>query len=456
MHLIHLIRKKRDGEELTADEIAFLVKGAANQSIPEAQLAAWLMAAFLRGLSETELAALTSAMRFSGEVFDHPRLDRATVDKHSTGGVGDSTSLIIAPIVAAAGLAVPMISGRALGHTGGTLDKLESIPGYNTQLSLTEARRVLEKCGVTMIGQTKNLVPADRVLYDLRDRTGTVESPWLICASIMSKKLAECLDGLVLDVKTGSGAFLKDPAAARFLAQLMVQTGEEAGTRTVALLTSMDQPLGRFAGNWVEVWEAIDVLRGVGNPMYDDIRELSLILAGWMIHLGGKEPNVVEGRRIAESKVLDGSAYEAFDRMVAAQGGETRVFADPAAFHTPKSRRQVLASRSGFLARMDCEQIGWAVQMLGAGREHAGEAVSAHAGIEMHLKLGMSVQASQPLCTMFTDDETRFIEAEAWLTLAISIEDDPAPIPPLIGETITHGSKTSENHFPSPLAPTVG
>ena len=275
MHVIDLIRKKRDGNELTTDEIAFLVKGAATQSIPEAQLAAWLMAAFLRGMSETELAALTSTMRFSGEVFDHPGLNRATVDKHSTGGVGDSTSLIIAPVVAVAGLAVPMISGRGLGHTGGTLDKLESIPGYNTQLSLAEARRVLETCGVTMIGQTKDLVPADRVLYDLRDRTGTVESPWLICASIMSKKLASGLNGLVLDVKTGSGAFLKDIPTARFLAELMVQTGEEAGTRTTALLTSMDQPLGRFAGNWVEVWEAIDVLRGNGDPRYEDIREHS-------------------------------------------------------------------------------------------------------------------------------------------------------------------------------------
>lgn len=456
MHVIHLIRKKRDGKELTADEIAFLVKGAATQSIPEVQLAAWLMAAFFRGLSEKELAALTSAMRFSGEVFDHPGLDRITVDKHSTGGVGDSTSLIIAPIVAAAGLAVPMISGRGLGHTGGTLDKLESIPGYNTQLSLAEAHRVLEKCGVTMIGQTKDLVPADRVLYDLRDRTGTVESPWLICASIMSKKLAEGLSALVLDVKTGSGAFLKDTDAARFLAKLMVNTGEEAGTRTTALLTSMDQPLGRFAGNWLEVWEAIDVLRGDRNPMYEDIHELSLSLAGWMIYLGGDAPNAVEGRRIAESKVQNGSAYEVFVRMVAAQGGDARVLADPAAFHTPKFRRQVLASRSGFLARMDCEQIGWAVQMLGAGRERAGEAVSAHAGIEMHVKLGMSVQTGQPLCTMFTDEEMRFIEAEAWLTLAISIEDAPAQVPPLISETITRDSKISENHFPPSLAPTVG
>jgi pyrimidine-nucleoside phosphorylase len=456
MHVIDLIRKKRDGKELTSDEIGFLVAGAADQSIPEPQLAAWLMAAFLRGLSDAEVAALTTAMRYSGEVFDHCGLGSATVDKHSTGGVGDKTSFLVAPIAAAAGVAVPMISGRALGHTGGTLDKLESIPGYRTQLSLAEARRVLEECGVTMIGQTKNLVPADRVLYDLRDRTGTVESPWLICASIMSKKLAAGLNGLVLDVKTGSGAFLKDPEAARFLASLMVKTGEDAGTRTTALLTSMDQPLGRFAGNWVEVWESVNLLCGKQHPLNNDLRELSLVLAGWMIHLGGKGADAAEGRAIAEAKIQDGSAYEFFLRMVAAQGGDTRVFEDPGAFHTPKFRRELPAGRSGFLAHMDCERIGWAVQRLGAGREKAGEPVSAHAGIEMHAKLGSRIRACEPLCTMFADEAARFPEAEQLLSGAISIEDAPAEIPPLIGEILTGDDKIQKNHFPSPVIRTVG
>jgi len=454
MHVIDLIRKKRDGGELTADEIGFLVCGAADQSIPEAQLGAWLMAAFLRGLSDTELAALTKAMRFSGETFDHTGLGRATVDKHSTGGVGDKTSFLVAPIAAAAGVAVPMISGRALGHTGGTLDKLESIPGYRTQLSLAEARRVLEECSVTMIGQTKNLVPADRVLYDLRDRTGTVESPWLICASIMSKKLAAGLNGLVLDVKTGSGAFLKDPAAARFLAGLMVKTGEDSGTRTAALLTSMDQPLGRFAGNWVEVWESVELLRGRRHPLNEDLRELSLVLAGWMIHLGGKAADAVEGRAIAKTKIVDGSAIEVFLRMVTAQGGDTRVFADPEAFHTPKFRRELRAGRSGFVACMNCEQVGWAVQRLGAGREKAGEPVAAHAGIEMLAKLGSGVQAGQPLCFMFADEEARFAEAEQLLTEAIVIEDAPEGIPPLIGEILTGSGQILKNSFPPPLART--
>lgn len=456
MHVIDIIRKKRDGGELTADEIGFLVKGAAEQSIQEAQLGAWLMAAFLRGLSDAELAALTRAMRFSGEVFDHTNLDRPTVDKHSTGGVGDKTSFLVAPIAAAAGVAVPMISGRALGHTGGTLDKLETIPGYRTQLSPAEADRVLAECGVTMIGQTKNLVPADRVLYDMRDRTGTVESPWLICASIMSKKLAAGLNGLVLDVKTGSGAFLKDPAAARFLASLMVRTGEEAGARTAALMTSMDQPLGRFAGNWIEVWESIDLLRGARHPLNEDLRELSLVLAGWMIHLGGKAADPAEGRGIAETKIADGSAAEIFLRMAAAQGGDTRIFDHPAAFHTPKFRRELRATRSGALTRMDCEQVGWAVQRLGAGRERAGEPVSAHAGIELYAKLGNRVEAGQPLCMMFTDEEPRFAEAEHLLTAAIAIEDAPAEIPPLIGEILTRDSKNTKIPLPSPLSRTVG
>jgi pyrimidine-nucleoside phosphorylase len=445
MHVIDLIRKKRDGTELTTDEIEFLVMGAARQTISEAQLAAWLMAAFLRGLSERELEALTAAMRFSGEVFVRPPLGPHTVDKHSTGGVGDKTSLLVAPIAAAAGLAVPMISGRALGHTGGTLDKLESIPGFRTQLSGTETMRVLNECGLVMIGQTPNIVPADRVLYDLRDRTGTVESPWLICASIMSKKLAEGLDGLVLDVKTGSGAFLKDPAAARFLASLMVRTGEQAGTRTAALLTSMDQPLGRFAGNWVEVWESVDLLRGKHHPLNEDLRELSLVLAGWMIHLGGKAPDAAAGRAIAEAKLQDGSALDIFLRVIATQGGDTRIFADPAAFHAPKFRRELPARRDGFIARINCEQIGWAVQRLGAGREKAGESVSAHAGIEMIAKLGSSIQSGQ----------ARFAEAENLLLGAVSIEDAPVEAPPLIAEVLTAGSKIPQNPFAAPLIRTV-
>lgn len=456
MHPVDVIRKKRDGGELSEDEIRFLVKGAAQQSIPEEQLAAWLMATFLRGLTLKEEAALTTAMRYSGEVFDHSGLDRATVDKHSTGGVGDKTSFLVAPIAAAAGVAVPMISGRALGHTGGTLDKLESIPGYRTQLPLAEARRVMETCGATIIGQTKNLVPADRVLYDLRDRTGTVESPWLICASIMSKKLAAGLTGLVLDVKTGSGAFLKEPAVSRFLAALMVETGEHSGTRTAALLTSMDQPLGRFSGNWVEIWESVDLLRNHRSPLNEDLRELSLVLAGWMIFLGGKASSPEEGQTIAEARLTDGSALDVFLRMVALQGGDARLLDDPARFHTPKFRRNFVADRSGYLNQIDCEKMGWAVQRLGAGRERAGEPVAAHAGIELYVKLGGHVEAGKPVCTMFADDEARFAEPEQFLSAALTIGDEPKPAPPLIGGIITRENSADllRNQFhQSPLRP---
>lgn len=437
MHAIDLIRKKRDGGELTAEEIQFLVRGAADQSIPEPQLAAWLMAAFLRELSPAELDALTTAMRFSGVTFDHAGLGRVTVDKHSTGGVGDKTSFLVAPIAAAAGLAVPMISGRALGHTGGTLDKLESIPGYRTQLSLAEARRVMDDCGATIIGQTKDLVPADRVLYDLRDRTGTVESPWLICASIMSKKLAAGLQGLVLDVKTGSGAFLRDYDAARFLAGLMVETGERAGTRTAALMTSMDQPLGRFAGNWIEIAESVELLAGRRHPLSDDLLEISLILAGWMIHLGGKARDAEEGKTIAAEKIADGSALEHFRKMVAAQGGDLGALDKGFGFHRPRFRREFFADKSGIVQKVDTTAVGWAVQRLGAGRERAGEPVAAHAGLEVHFKIGGHVSAGEPLCTLFAEEESRFEEPERLLRAAIVIGDEVVEAPPLVREIVT-------------------
>jgi pyrimidine-nucleoside phosphorylase len=437
MHVVDLIRKKRDGEDLSADEIRFLAQGAANGTVPEEQLAAWLMAAFLRGLSLAELDALTTAMRFSGETFDPSSLKKFSVDKHSTGGVGDKTSLLVAPIAAAAGLTVPMISGRALGHTGGTLDKLESIPGYRTQLSLKEMERVLAEVGASIVGQTKDLVPADRVLYSLRDRTSTVESPYLICASIMSKKLAAGLNALVLDVKTGSGAFLHRKEDALFLASLMVETGERAGTRTAALLTSMNQPLGRYSGNWVEVWESLDLLKGKRTPFNEDLHELSLILAGWMLHLGGAANTAEAGRNRAEEILASGAALEIFTKMVAAQGGDITVLTHPEKFHHPGARKDFIADRSGHLSEINCTAVGWAVQRLGAGRERAGEPVDPHAGIEMHAKLGSKIEAGQPLCTMFSSNTSRFTEPEALLRKALIIADAPGPEQPLVQEIIT-------------------
>ena len=437
MHAVDLIRKKRDGEELTPEEIQFLVHGAATETLPEEQLAAWLMAAFLRGLSLSEVDALTTAMKLSGAVFDPSHLGRFAVDKHSTGGVGDKTSFLIAPIAAAAGLVVPMISGRALGHTGGTLDKLESIPGYRTHLTLQEMEDVLAKCGVCIVGQTNRLVPADRVLYGLRDRTATVESPYLICASIMSKKLAAGLNGLVLDVKSGTGAFLRRKEDALFLAALMVETGERAGTRTAALLTNMDQPLGRFAGNWIEINESLDLLSGKRHALNEDLRELSLVLAGWMIFLGGASDTPEAGRNRAEQILVSGDALKIFTQMVEEQSGDTTVFDKPEKFHRPHARKDFVADRSGYLAHVDCTLVGWAVQRLGAGRERAGEPVSAHAGLEMHVKLGDKVEAGKPLCTLFADYEGRFAEPEILLRLALIVADEPASAEPLIQEIIT-------------------
>lgn len=435
-HPIDVILHKRDGRELSDDEIRHFIAGVVDESIKPARIASLLMAIFQRGLSARELATLTDAMRRSGEVFDSAFLNTFTIDKHSTGGVGDKSSLLIAPIVAAAGLADPMISGRSLGHTGGTLDKLETIPGFNTQLSLKEFGDVIAKCGFSMIGQTKNLVPADRILYALRDHTGTVESPYLITASIMSKKLAEGLNGLVLDVKTGSGAFMKKYEDSEHLARLMVSTGEGNGTRTVALLTTMDEPLGRFSGNWIEVWECIDIMKGVHHPMYADLIELSITLAGWMLYLGGVSSSAEEGKAKSLALLNDGSAYAKWIEMTKLQGGDIKPFDDPAAFHKPTDTRVITADRDGYLSCMDCTQVGWAVQRLGAGREKPGAPVAAHAGIEMHAKIGARITKGQPLVTMFTEKSKLLDASEKLLRSTIRIEDTPPIKQPLIRQII--------------------
>jgi pyrimidine-nucleoside phosphorylase len=437
LHTIDLIRKKRDGGVLDAREIGFLVEGAAHGSIPLEQLSAWLMAAWLRGLSLDETRALTIAMRDSGEKFDPRRLGKVAVDKHSTGGVGDKTSFLVAPLAAACGLAVPMISGRALGHTGGTLDKLESIPGFRTALTLSEFETVLARCGAAIVSQTPALAPADRVLYALRDRTGTVESPGLICASILSKKLAAGLDALVLDVKTGSGAFLRKREDAEYLAALMVATAEAAGTRTVALLTDMGQPLGRMAGNWIELMEAVELLRGERRAGSEDLRELSLILAGWMVHLGGQAATPEAGFARAKAALMDGSALRIFLDMVAAQGGDVRVFDDMAGYHKPGATRVVEAWDSGFVAEMDTTALGWAVQRLGAGREKAGEPVDAHAGIEFHARRGARVERGQPLATLYATNEGMLAEPIAILKRAIAFSETAPEAVPLVSQIIT-------------------
>jgi pyrimidine-nucleoside phosphorylase len=453
IHPIDVILHKRDGLALSDKEIrafvhAIVERTEKKQLVTDAQIAAFLMAVFLRGLDPRELATLTAAMRFSGEVAYTEALNTFTIDKHSTGGVGDKTSLLVAPIIAAAGLArptpegvpgicVPMISGRSLGHTGGTLDKLETIPGFNTQLSFPEMRDVLRECGAALIGQTSTIVPADRILYALRDHTGTVESPFLICASIMSKKLAEGLNALVLDVKVGSGAFMPTYEQSKFLAELMVQTGEASGTRTAALLTTMDEPLGRFSGNWVEVWECVDIMKQHRHPMSTDLINLSNILAGWMLHLAGHASTPERGALLSDEILRSGAAYKAWLKIVAAQNGDISVFDEPAAHHKPTATRTIAAPASGYLAAMDCKQVGWAVQRLGAGRPKPGDPVSAHAGIEMHAKLGDKVAANQPLVTLFSEDESLLDEPGAMLRETLQISSTPPTLQPLIREIIT-------------------
>jgi pyrimidine-nucleoside phosphorylase len=424
--MIDLIRKKRDGGSLDAREIGFLVAGAAAESIPPEQLAAWLMAAWLRGLSAEETRALTVAMRDSGEKFSPARLGKVAVDKHSTGGVGDKTSFLVAPLAAACGVVVPMISGRALGHTGGTLDKLEAIPGYRTALTLTEFEAVLAKCGAAIVSQT------------LRDRTGTVESPGLICASILSKKLAAGLDALVLDVKTGSGAFLRKREDAEYLAALMVATAEAAGTRTVALMTDMGQPLGRMAGNWIELMECVELLFGERPEGSEDVRELSLRLAGWMVHLGGKAESAEAGYALAETALEDGSGLRVFFEMVDSQGGDVRVFDDLKGFHKPGATHVVEAWESGFVTEMDTTALGWAVQRLGAGREKAGEPVDPHAGIEFHARRGARIEKGQPLATLYATRVALLAEPEAILKKAITLsETPPHAVVPLVSRIFT-------------------
>jgi pyrimidine-nucleoside phosphorylase len=442
MRVVDIIRKKRDAGELGRDEIDFFVQGATRGSIPDYQLAAFLMAVVWRGMTPAEASALTQAMLYSGEVIDLADVPGTKVDKHSTGGVGDKTSLVIAPVVAAGGMnvppglsrvCVPMISGRGLGHTGGTLDKLEAIPGFNVNLSLKEFRRVLEACGCALIGQTPEIAPADKKLYALRDVTATVESPFLICASIMSKKLAEGIDALVLDVKTGDGAFMKNPADAEHLAQLLVDTGKRMGKRVVALITDMDQPLGRKIGNALEVEECLEILDG-GGPR--DLRELCDELAGWMFAAGGRVKTVDEGRELAAEMIASGRARDKFRELIGLQGGDARIVDDPGKLPRARQRTKVTASRTGYVTRIRCEQTGVASMLLGGGREKAEDKIDPAVGIVLQRKVGDAVQSGETLCTVHYNDERRLGEALELLNASFEIWPAPRPGAPLIQKVI--------------------
>jgi pyrimidine-nucleoside phosphorylase len=420
---IDVIRKKRDGVELSAAEIKGMVDAYTKGEIPDYQVSAWLMAVVLKGMTRPETAALTDAMLHSGDVLDLSSLPARKVDKHSTGGVGDKTSLVLAPLAAAAGVSVPMISGRGLGHTGGTLDKLEAIPGFNVNLPVTEFRRVLGVCGCAMIGQTAEIAPADRKLYALRDVTGTVESPYLICASIMSKKLAEGIDALVLDVKTGSGAFMKTEKDAVFLAELMVETGERMGKQIVALITDMDQPLGNMIGNALEVVEAVEVLRG-GGP--EDLRELCVELAGWMLHLGGVAKTVAEGKQRSSQLISSGKALATFRQMVELQGGDARVIDDAGRLPQANHMMQVTSDKTGHIASIQCEQVGTACVILGGGRERKEDSVDPAVGIVLHKKVGDRVATGESIATIYYNAEAKGTRARQ-LVEASYVVTDVAP-----------------------------
>jgi pyrimidine-nucleoside phosphorylase/thymidine phosphorylase len=408
MRTVDLIQRKRDGEELAPEEIEFLVEGYTNGDIPDYQMSSFLMAVFFSGMSDREVSRLTECMLRSGDTVDLSSIPGVKVDKHSTGGVGDKTSLIVAPLAAAAGVVVPMMSGRALGHTGGTLDKLESIPGFRTSLTAEEFEKQLSELGLCFIGQTDRLAPADRKLYALRDVTATVESIPLISSSIMSKKLAEGVDALVLDVKVGSGAFMKKQVDARRLAQMMVGIGRRMDKRVQALITDMSQPLGYAVGNALEVMEASQTLQNAGPT---DLTKLSIELAARMIFLGKKAASLEEARRLAEEKLVDGSGYKKLKQVVAAQGGNPQALDKFELLPNATGMREVASPRGGYVSSIDAEDIGAASNMIGAGRDKKEDAIDPAVGIILEVKAGEKVDAGSVLCRLYYTKEDRVEEA---------------------------------------------
>lgn len=405
-----LIAQKRDGGEHTPEEIHFLVEAFQANELADYQMSAWLMAVYLRGLSDAEMIALTEAMLHSGTILTKPKGSAPRIDKHSTGGVGDKLSLPLAPLVAACGVHVPMISGRGLGHTGGTLDKLESIPGYNTQLSAKQFERVIGKCGVSIIGQTKNIAPADKRIYALRDVTATVACRPLIVASILSKKLAAGLDGLVLDVKVGQGAFMKDKKSALLLAKNLVAVAKGLGTPAVARLTRMEEPLGRTIGNALEVKESIEILRGKGPK---DTTELTLTLAEEMLLLADKAKSRAAARELARDALDSGRAFETFRHMVELHGGDPRTIDDPRRLPSTKTRLAVIASKDGTIQSVDSLLLAQLSLELGAGRKRAEDPVDHAVGIEIHVSVGDRVRKGDRLATLHNRSPSRVHQASA-------------------------------------------
>ena len=433
MTAVELIQRKRDGGKLSAEEIDWLIRSYVDGTVPDYQMAAMAMAIFLRGLDADELAAWTGAMLHSGDVLDLSDIPRPKVDKHSTGGVGDKVSIPLAPMVAACGVAVPMMSGRGLGHTGGTLDKLESIPGFTTALDADRFHDVLARCGLVLAGQSESLDPADRKLYALRDATGTVESIPLIASSICSKKLTEDLDALVLDVKVGSGAFMKELSAARTLAETMVGIGRAHGVAVTAFLTDMNVPLGHEVGNANEIRESLEVLRG-GGPA--DLVEIVLTLGAEMLRLADIAEDIADARRRLEKVRRDGSALEAFRCVVEAQGGDPAVLDEPSLLPSAPHCFEMPAPRSGFVVRCDAYDVGMAAVRLGAGRERKEDEIDPGVGITVVTKPGDEVTEGQTLARVTYRDPARRDEARDWLQRAWEIGDSAPAATPLVLDRI--------------------
>lgn len=432
-NIVSIIRKKRDGDILTQDEIRYLIDAYTADKVPDYQFSAFLMAVFLNGLNDEESAALTESMLHSGIVVDLSSIPGKKVDKHSTGGVGDKLSLILAPIVAAAGIPVPMISGRGLGHTGGTLDKLESIPGFSVDADLKRYEEILERHNLVLIGQTAEIAPADKKIYALRDVTATVESIPLIAGSIMSKKLAEGIDALVLDVKYGAGAFMKTAEDATKLATALVGIGERFGKETIAYLTKMQEPLGYKVGNWLEIEETIDALKGDGP---EDTMMISHLLSGTMIYLGGKASTIEEGIKVSHEMISSGKAFQKWLDIVEEQGGDVNVINNPKTYPKAKYEFEIKADSSGFISKMDAFEIGTASVELGAGRKIKEDPVDAQAGVTLKKKVGDKIEKGETIMTAYTNKPNMIDTATKLLYKAVSISETKPKLEPLVTHII--------------------
>ncbi len=433
MNPVEIIRKKRNHEELSKEEIEYIVHRYTEKQIPDYQIAAFLMAIYLNGMSTIETAHLTQAMLHSGVVVDLSFIDGKKIDKHSTGGVGDKTSFILAPIVAAAGVPVPMISGRGLGHTGGTLDKLDAIPGFQTSMSLDAYKKQIQEIGVVLIGQTEEIAPADKLLYALRDVTATVESIPLITGSIMSKKLAEGIDGLVLDVKTGSGAFMKKYEDSVALAESLINTAKACGKQVVGFITDMSQPLGNYIGNWLEIVEVVKILKG---EVSGDILEVSLTLSGGMLYLAGKVDSIEAGVEMSRELIANGKAYSKFEEIVIAQGGDVSFIKDLEKYPKSKFTLNVTSESTGYLESVDTYEVGMAALELGAGRLTKDDIIDPKAGIIFYPKIGDKISEGQTIAVLFTDLEEKIAHAKSRVIKGLTFSENKPELPKLIHQTI--------------------